>query len=621
MTNGTGSGAHYFALPVGSGLYEFEIEGLLGHGGFGITYRAMDTLLQEAVAIKEFLPNEVAIRISDATVRAKSQQQQPDFEAGLKSFLEEARVMARFRHPRIVHVRRFFELHGTGYIVLDYEHGNTLSERLSEGALPEPELRSILSGVLDGLEVIHDRAILHRDLKPNNIMLRADGAPVIIDFGAARDFQARHSRSITAIATAGYAPPEQYGLDGQQGPWSDLYALGAIAYRAVSGVAPADSLRRLRNDPLVPAVVAGAGKYDEALLRTIDWMLKIDEADRPASVAQVREALSGKAIPQGSRQASPVALSDQAQTTSTPPQRARRGRAVAIAISLMVLAGLAVAIAGIYRIAQQKSQADLQLTRFAELLAEAGTDQTKLEQFLEICGSSCPDVFRTEAQDALHTAKQQKRQAELAGQDEATYRAARGDPAKLRAYDTGCTQCTFREAARSEVASIEQEQQRQQAKLASQRVLGLDLATMSQELRTRYNLYTSVNGVVITSVDSASDAAQKRLSAGEVIVEVAQEAVSSPTNINMRIEQLRADGKKSVLLLIANGQDERRYVALNIGEARATHSDTPQISSSYSGRISAPESATYFTFKDSALSREGPGAEFASRFSLRMESR
>ena len=145
MAEGALSGSHYFALPAGSKLYEFEIEAVLGHGGFGITYRATDTLLQETVAIKEFLPNEVAVRISDATVRAKSERDQRDFADGLKSFLEEARVMARFRHPRIVHVRRFFEMHGTGYIVLDYEHGQTLSERLDGKPLPEAQLRGILS--------------------------------------------------------------------------------------------------------------------------------------------------------------------------------------------------------------------------------------------------------------------------------------------------------------------------------------------------------------------------------------------------------------------------------------------------------------------------------------------
>ena len=642
MSEGAGSGSHYFALPAGSKLYEFEIEAVLGHGGFGITYRATDTLLQETVAIKEFLPNELAVRISDATVRAKSERDQPDFDAGLKSFLEEARVMARFRHPRIVHVRRFFELHGTGYIVLDYEHGKTLSERLSEGPVAEPELRSLLSGVLDGLEVIHDRAILHRDLKPNNVMLREDGAPVIIDFGAARDFQARHSRSITAIATAGYAPPEQYGVGGQQGPWSDLYAVGAIAYRAVSGEPPVDSLRRLRKDPLVPAVVAGAGKYDGVLLRTIDWMLKIDEAERPVSVAQVREALRGGAIPMvgpevggAASYTSKVRASSSAGfakisesgTPETARPASRRGRAAAIAVSILVLAGLAVGSYAFYANYQAKKQADLQAKQqaerqtnerqrqLAEQLANAGTDQSKLEFFLTTCGLTCPDDLRTQAQVRIDTTKQ-KQQAELARQDEAAYRAARGDLTKLRAYATSCTTCIFRDAARSEISSIEQ--QPRPVELAAQQTLGLDHATMSQELRTHYNIAASVSGVVITNVDPTSEAAEKRLSSGDVIVEVAQQAVNSAADVKKRIEQLKGDGKKSVLLLIANGQGERRYVALNIGEANVAHSDhkTPQIRSNYSGPISAPESAIYFTFKETALSREGPGAEFASRFSI-----
>ena len=507
-----GAGAHYFALPTGSKLYEFEIEALLGHGGFGITYRATDTLLQETVAIKEFLPNELAIRISDATVRAKSQQAEPDFDAGLKSFLEEARVMARFRHPRIVHVRRFFELHGTGYIVLDYERGKTLSERLSDGPIPDPELRSILSGVLDGLEVIHARAILHRDLKPNNIMLREDGAPVIIDFGAARDFQARHSRSITAIATAGYAPPEQYGVGGQQGPWSDLYALGAIAYRAVSGEPPVDSLRRLRKDPLVPAVVAGAGKYDEALLRTIDWMLKIDEEDRPTSVEQVREALRGGPIaeagPEISRTVSEKAKgavsndglrTPESGTPSAARPPLRRVGVTAIAISLVVLAGLSAGSYAFYANYQAKQQAERQTQQandrqrlLAELLGSAGTDQSKLEFFLTTCGLTCPDDLRTQAQVRIDTAKQ-KQQAELARQDEAAYRAARGDLTKLRAYATSCTTCIFRDAARSEISSI----QRQASVQIAAECDRLAAAPKDQQLPP------GTTGVDFASIDSA----------------------------------------------------------------------------------------------------------------------
>src|SRR5580704_9175177 len=125
---GVNAGAsHYFALPIGAKLFEFEIKSVLGSGGFGITYLALDTLLQETVALKEFFPNELAVRVSDATVRAKSGGEQPSFEAGLKAFLEEARLIARLRHRNIVHVRRFFQLHGTGYIVQDYEAGRTLA--------------------------------------------------------------------------------------------------------------------------------------------------------------------------------------------------------------------------------------------------------------------------------------------------------------------------------------------------------------------------------------------------------------------------------------------------------------------------------------------------------------
>lgn len=296
-----GKGSHYFALPVGTKLLEYEIEDLLGHGGFGITYRAKDTVLRESVAIKEYLPNDIAVRVSDETVRAKSESDDEDFQTGLKSFLEEARVITRFRHPNIVHVRRFFELHGTGYIALDYERGQTLSKRLADGPIAEPELRNILFGILDGLETIHDQAVLHRDIKPSNIILRDDGTPVLIDFGAARDFRERHSRSITAIAAPGYSPPEQYGVGGQQGPWTDFYALGAIAYKCVTDNAPVDSLRRLRNDPLVPAAKAATRKYSRDLLRAIDWMLAVDEAKRPHAAQQLRDLLGSN--PRTSRRA------------------------------------------------------------------------------------------------------------------------------------------------------------------------------------------------------------------------------------------------------------------------------------------------------------------------------
>ena len=265
--------------------------------------------MQEAVAIKDFLPSEIAVRATDSSVRAKSDDDYLTFQGALRSFLEEARLMARFRHPRIVQVRRFFELNGTGYIVLDLERGPTLKELLASDPPDEADLVRIISGILDGLETMHDRAILHRDLKPNNIIIRDDGDPVIIDFGAARNFQNRNSRSVTAIATSGYSPPEQYGVGGQQGPWTDFYALGAIGYCCIAGKAPQDSLQRLKSDPLVPAETIGAGRFGTKLLAIIDWMLRVEEADRPASVSAIREALISGNVPLRSLSATSHAVS------------------------------------------------------------------------------------------------------------------------------------------------------------------------------------------------------------------------------------------------------------------------------------------------------------------------
>ena len=197
-------------------------------------------------------------------------------------------------------VIRFFKANGTGYIVLGYEEGRTLKQRSGQGPMAEAELRHLLGGLLDGLEVLHAQAILHRDIKPSNIILSDSrvpgerGVPVLIDFGAARDFRSRHSRSVTTIVAPGYAPPEQYGIGGQAGPWSDLYALGATAYRCVTGEAPPEALRRLRKDPYVPAVEAAAGRYDDDLLHLIDRMLSVDEAERPQSAAEVKATLKAR---------------------------------------------------------------------------------------------------------------------------------------------------------------------------------------------------------------------------------------------------------------------------------------------------------------------------------------
>jgi len=297
--NWSGEGAwvvadHVFSLSEGSQLYEYRIDRILGHGGFGITYLAEDTLLQEPVAIKEFLPNELAVRDSTNTVKPKSADEQEIFQWGLQAFLSEARTIARFRHPNVMRVRRFFETNGTGYLVMDFEKGITFDKWLAANTVTEENLRPMLLALLDGLDVVHAAGVLHRDIKPSNIIVHPDGSPLLIDFGAARDVRARLSRSLTAIVTVGYAPLEQYASSTAQGPWTDLYALGAVAYRAMFGKAPPDAILRVREDPMVPAAEAGKGRFSAEFLRAVDWALIPDERHRPQTAAALRDALSGR---------------------------------------------------------------------------------------------------------------------------------------------------------------------------------------------------------------------------------------------------------------------------------------------------------------------------------------
>ena len=234
------------ALPVGRVLSDYRIEGILGQGGFGITYLAIDTNLGRKVAVKEYYPREFAVRDGTLTIRATGNAEDREtFKWGLTRFLEEARILARFEHPNIVAVRRFFEANGTAYLVMDYCDGEPLDEVIKRnGPLSKEQLERILLPLLDGLEEIHGTNFLHRDIKPANIFIRRDGSPVLLDFGAARQETGNHSRSVTSLATAGYAAVEQYSTRGKQGPWTDIYGLGATLYRAVTGEKPQESTDR-----------------------------------------------------------------------------------------------------------------------------------------------------------------------------------------------------------------------------------------------------------------------------------------------------------------------------------------------------------------------------------------
>lgn len=278
------------ALPGGWPLNEYRIESLLGGGGFGLTYLAHDTLLDCKVAIKEFLPTDIALRGEGQRVVPRAGPAVEMFEQGLRRFLDESRALANFRHPHIVRVSRFFEANGSAYMVMDYEQGRPLNQWVRErgGRVDRATLLAIVRPLLEGLQVIHDGGFLHRDIKPPNICIRDDGTPVLLDFGAARRYH-DSEHTLTAIVTPGFAPFEQYHSHGNQGPWTDIYSLAAVMYWLVTGQRPIESAARVQNDPLIPASrLADASVYGASLLRAIDWGLEPHDARRPRSVADFR---------------------------------------------------------------------------------------------------------------------------------------------------------------------------------------------------------------------------------------------------------------------------------------------------------------------------------------------
>ncbi len=285
------------ALPQGYRLQEYELVRVLGFGGFGMTYLGFDHNLDKPVAIKEYLPSDIATRTAARSVSPQASEFRGDFQWGLERFVDEARTLARFDHRHIIKVHRFFEAHGTAYIVMEYAEGETLSAHLErKGPLQEAELKAILYPLLDGLEVVHGADFLHRDIKPGNIVLRdSDGSPVLLDFGAARQAVGAKSRSVTSIVTPGYAPIEQYSSRGHQGAWTDIYALGGVCYRALTGQVPEDATDRVRHDPLVPVAQRCAGRASASFLSAVDWALSVDEGDRPQRVGAWREAMEGAA--------------------------------------------------------------------------------------------------------------------------------------------------------------------------------------------------------------------------------------------------------------------------------------------------------------------------------------
>src|SRR5436190_3882385 len=274
------------ALPPGTMLGDYRLDAVIGHGGFGITYRAFDGQLAKVVAIKEYLPVEFAVR-DGLNVVPRGTRFAEDFAWGRERFLDEARALARFRHPHIVPVLRFLSANGTAYTVMEFEDGRSLGEllRQSDRGLPPDEVRRLTDGLLLGLGAVHAQGFLHRDIKPSNIIIRRDGVPILIDFGAARQAIGSRTRTLTSVLTPQYAPIEQYAADGKQGAWSDIYSAGAVLHHALTGEPPPEAASRVGKDPYRRLVETQAGLVEPAFLAAIDAALAFAPEQRPQSVA------------------------------------------------------------------------------------------------------------------------------------------------------------------------------------------------------------------------------------------------------------------------------------------------------------------------------------------------
>lgn len=329
------------ALALGTRLDEFEITGLVGEGGFGIVYRAFDAALDRDVAIKEYLPASLATRAPSSSFVIAAPENAEIFQEGLKSFVGEARLLAKFDHPSLVKVYRFWEDNGTAYMVMPLYVGPTLKDKVLQGAdtVQESWLRPLFESLLDALEVLHRSNCLHRDVAPDNIIIVDGMRPVLLDFGAARRVISDRTQTLTVILKPGFAPVEQYAEvpSLKQGPWTDLYALAAVMYWTITGIAPPPSVARLMLDKLVPLQRVAEGRYGPAFLQALDRALALKPEDRPQNVSAFRALL--KRVPEAKE------LSLEAEEPGAAPALLPEGRLVVGPLPRWVVLGAVFACA------------------------------------------------------------------------------------------------------------------------------------------------------------------------------------------------------------------------------------------------------------------------------------
>lgn len=283
-------------LAVGTLIEGFVIRGVIGLGGFGIVYEAWDAMLERQVALKEYLPGSLAMRLPGGQVQVRDARHQGTFDAGMRSFINEARLLAQFDHAALVKVYRFWEMRSTAYMVMPLYRGNTLKQHLEQQQEPliESTLVNWLVALTEALEVMHSHQCYHRDVSPENIIIQAHtGLPILLDFGAARRAIEHVSQPFTVILKASYAPIEQYAEVPSlaQGPWTDVYALAGVTYYLMTGKTPPSSVSRMVNDHCILLASQDKLPFSKALRHAVDKALAVQPQDRTQGMQQFRDAL------------------------------------------------------------------------------------------------------------------------------------------------------------------------------------------------------------------------------------------------------------------------------------------------------------------------------------------
>lgn len=284
------------ALPPGTRLDEFTLEHILGGGGFSVVYLATSEKDKKPVVIKEYLPSSLATRDENNSVVPSAEQHNERFAHGRRLFFQEASTLTTLKHPNIVNVINFFRANGTVYMVMEYEEGINLQAYIKKhkGNLSEPFVKAVFLPLLDGLQTIHSKGLLHLDIKPSNIHLRSGANPLLLDFGAVHEMMQTRQFQPNQVITPGFSPIEQLDPGGYVGPWTDIYAIGATMRACIEGISPPHAPARREKDTMRPAASIFKKNYSNYLLAAVDWAMEVDPLLRPQSVEQLVEAINGK---------------------------------------------------------------------------------------------------------------------------------------------------------------------------------------------------------------------------------------------------------------------------------------------------------------------------------------